>query len=133
MEGALFYPSVKRSPCAFGFCVRLVCAGCLRGKNRLLFLLAFKRKRFIFLFGLGFNRGKWIFNDYLPAHSRGEPSSFPVAEKNQNATAASDAMKGSAKARVVIAAPANAEQRLGRVCEWTICSRFKFDFLYQIF
>jgi hypothetical protein len=43
---ALFYPSVKRSPCAFGFCVRLDCAGCLRGKKRLLFLLAFKRKRF---------------------------------------------------------------------------------------
>jgi hypothetical protein len=44
------------------------------------------------------------------AHSRGGPSSFPVAEKNQNATAASDAMKGSAKARVVIAAPAKAEE-----------------------
>jgi len=42
---ALFYPSVKRSPCAFGFCVRLDCAGCLRGKKRLLFLLVFKRKR----------------------------------------------------------------------------------------
>jgi len=42
---ALFYPSVKRSPCAFGFCVRLLCAGCLRGKKGLLFLLAFKRKR----------------------------------------------------------------------------------------
>jgi hypothetical protein len=44
-EGALFYPSVKRSPCAFGFCVRLLCAGCLRGKKRLLFLLDFKRKK----------------------------------------------------------------------------------------
>jgi hypothetical protein len=43
---ALFYPSVKRSPCAFGFCVRLLCAGCLRGKKGLLFLLAFKRKGF---------------------------------------------------------------------------------------
>jgi hypothetical protein len=31
-----FYVSVKRSPCAFGFCVRLVCAGCLRGKKGLL-------------------------------------------------------------------------------------------------
>ena len=31
--GALFYPSVKRSPCAFGFCVRLVCAGCLSPKD----------------------------------------------------------------------------------------------------
>jgi hypothetical protein len=45
LAGALFYPSVKRSPCAFGFCVRLDCAGCLRGKKRLLFLLVFKRKR----------------------------------------------------------------------------------------
>jgi hypothetical protein len=44
-EGALFYPSVKRSPCAFGFCVRLDCAGCLGGKKGLLFLLASKRKR----------------------------------------------------------------------------------------
>ena len=46
LAGALFYPSVKRSPRAFGFCVRLVCAGCLGGKKGLLFLLAFKRKRF---------------------------------------------------------------------------------------
>jgi hypothetical protein len=45
LGGALFYPLVKRSPCTFGFCVRLVCAGCLRGKKGLLFLLAFKRKR----------------------------------------------------------------------------------------
>ena len=45
LAGALFYPSVKRSPRAFGFCVRLDCAGCLRGKKGLLFLLAFKRKR----------------------------------------------------------------------------------------
>ena len=50
--------------------------------------------------------------DDFPANSRGGASSFPVAEKNQNATAAPDAMKGCAKARVVIAAPANAEQRL---------------------
>jgi hypothetical protein len=35
--------------------------------------------------------------------------------------AASDAMKGSARARLVIAAPAEAEDRLGRVCERTIC------------
>jgi hypothetical protein len=32
-RGALFYPLVKRSPCAFGFCVRLVCAGCLSPKD----------------------------------------------------------------------------------------------------
>jgi hypothetical protein len=47
----------------------------------------------------------------FPAHSRGGPSPFSVAKKNENATAASDAMKGSAKARVVIAAPAKAEER----------------------
>jgi hypothetical protein len=35
-----------------------------------------------------------------------------VAEKNQNATAAPDAVKGSGLANVVRAAPANAEQRL---------------------
>jgi hypothetical protein len=62
LGGALFYPSVKRSPWAFGFCVRLVCAGCLRGKKSLLFLLDFKRKRFNF-FGLGFNSENWSFND----------------------------------------------------------------------
>jgi hypothetical protein len=31
--GALFYSSVKRSPWAFGFSVRLVCAGCLSPKD----------------------------------------------------------------------------------------------------
>jgi hypothetical protein len=34
---------------------------------------------------------------------------------------------------VVIAAPANAEQRLGRVCEWTICGGIKFDFFIKFF
>jgi hypothetical protein len=48
LGGALFYSSVKCSPCAFGFCVRLDCAGCLGGKKGLLFLLAFKRKRIHF-------------------------------------------------------------------------------------
>jgi hypothetical protein len=33
LGGALFYSSVKRSPWAFGFCVRLVCAGCLGPKD----------------------------------------------------------------------------------------------------
>ena len=48
----------------------------------------------------------------FPAHSRGELNfSFPSAEKKQNAAAASDAMKGCARARVVIAAPAEAEER----------------------
>jgi hypothetical protein len=40
------------------------------------------------------------------------PSSFPLAEKNQNATAASDAMEGSGLANVVCTAPAKAEERL---------------------
>ncbi len=39
------------------------------------------------------------------------PFSFPSAEKKQNAAAASDAMKVSGEARVVIAAPAEAEER----------------------
>jgi hypothetical protein len=46
----------------------------------------------------------------FPAHSRGGPSPFSVAKKNENATAASDAMKVSGLARVVIAAPAEAEE-----------------------
>ena len=37
--------------------------------------------------------------------------SFPSAEKKQNAAAASDAMKVSGLAGVVIAAPAKAEER----------------------
>jgi len=50
---ALFYPSVKRSPCAFGFCVRLDCAGCLRGKKRLLFLVCLKSIKFLLRNGYG--------------------------------------------------------------------------------
>jgi hypothetical protein len=42
-------------------------------------------------------------------------------------------MKGSELARVVTAAPAKAEDRLGRVCERTICGWFEFDFFYPIF
>jgi hypothetical protein len=48
---ALIYPSVKRSPWAFCFCVRFVCAGCLspkdsfgEGKKGLLFLLESKER-----------------------------------------------------------------------------------------
>ena len=41
-------------------------------------------------------------------------------------------MKGSAKARLVIAAPAKAEDRLGKVCERTICGGIEFDFFNQI-
>ncbi len=51
LAGALFYLSVKRSPCTFGFCVRLVRAGCLgpkdsfgEGKNAFLFF-GIKRKK----------------------------------------------------------------------------------------
>ena len=41
---------------------------------------------------------------------------FGRAKKNQNATAAPAAMKGSARAGTVIAAPVNAEERLLKVC-----------------
>ena len=41
-------------------------------------------------------------------------------------------MKGSAKARVFIAAPAKAEERWGRDSEWTICGGIEFDFFNQI-
>ena len=40
------------------------------------------------------------------------PSPFPAAEKDQNAAAAPDALKGSAWAWLLAAAPANAEERL---------------------
>ena len=41
-------------------------------------------------------------------------------------------MKGSARAKLVIAAPAKAEDRLGRDSEWTICGGIEFDFFNQI-
>jgi hypothetical protein len=41
-------------------------------------------------------------------------------------------MKGSARAGFVFAAPAKAEDRLGRVCERTICGWIEFDFFNQI-
>jgi hypothetical protein len=50
---ALFYPSVKRSPRAFGFCVRLDYAGCHRGKKRLLFLVCLKSIKFLLRNGYG--------------------------------------------------------------------------------
>ena len=40
------------------------------------------------------------------------PSPFPAAEKDQNAAAAPDALKGPAQAWLVVAAPANAEESL---------------------
>ena len=44
--------------------------------------------------------------------------------------AASDAMKGSEKARLVIAAPAEAEERWRRACERTICGWIGIYFLW---
>ena len=66
-------------------------------------------KRAFVSFGLQKKENSRYIDDW-PAHSRGGPSSFPVVEKNQKTTAASDAMKGCAKARVVLAAPAKAEE-----------------------
>ena len=40
------------------------------------------------------------------------PSPVPAAEKDQNAAAAPDALKGSAQAQTIVAAPANAEESL---------------------
>ena len=51
----------------------------------------------------------------------GSYSLFPGWKSKQKITAASDAMKGSAKARVVIAAPAEAEERLGKDCARGFC------------
>ena len=114
-------PFSKTQPLRFWFL-------CAVGMRR----LPYGKKQAFVSFGLQ-KKENSRYIDYLPAHSRGEPSSFPVAEKNQNATAAPDAMKGSGLANVVRAAPANAEQRLGRVCEWTICGGFKFDFFIKFF
>ena len=50
---------------------------------------------------------------------------FSWMKIKQKITAASDAMKVSAEARLVIAAPAKAEDRLGKVCERTICGWFE--------
>ena len=41
-------------------------------------------------------------------------------------------MKGSAKARLVIAAPAKAEERLGKDSEWTICGGIEIWVFNQI-
>ncbi len=73
---------------------------------------------------------EWLFSRSLP---RAGYSLFPGWKSKQKITAASDAMKGSELARVVTAAPAKAEDRLGRVCERTICGWFEFDFFYPIF
>ena len=40
------------------------------------------------------------------------PSPFPAAEKDQKAAAAPDALKVSAQAQTIVAAPANAEESL---------------------
>jgi hypothetical protein len=41
-------------------------------------------------------------------------------------------MKGSAKARLVTAAPAKAEERLGKDSEWTICGGIEIWVFNQI-
>ena len=72
--------------------------GCLGGRSRQIIFVNIKYDIFL--------------SDDFPAHSRGWGLnfSFPSAEKKQNAAAASDAMKVSAKAGLVIAAPAKAEE-----------------------
>ncbi|WP_395626388.1 hypothetical protein, partial [Daejeonella sp.] len=72
-QGALFYPSVKRSPWAFGFCVRLVCAGCLSpkdsfGEEKKAFVsFGLQKKEIHIFFGLGFNREIGVLMIF-PAH-----------------------------------------------------------------
>ena len=44
-----------------------------------------------------------------PAHSRGKPSSFASGQKNQKPAAASGASEATAGARLMHAAPANAD------------------------
>jgi len=74
-----------------------------------LFLLAFKRRKLeLFYTVVGvIHQPPMMFCPLMPAGA----SPFPVAEKDQNATAASDAMKGSGLANGVRAAPAKAEER----------------------
>ncbi len=63
-----------------------------------------------------------------PLIAAGGYSLFPWWKSKQKITAASDAMKGSALARVFIAAPAKAEDRWGKDSEWTICGWFELGF-----
>jgi hypothetical protein len=71
-EGALFYVSVKRSPCAFGFCVRLVCAGCLRGKKGFCFFWPSKERNISACAACAFLLLVLTPTTYdLPAHCRG--------------------------------------------------------------
>jgi hypothetical protein len=51
---------------------------------------------------------------FLPAHSRGRPSSFALGQKNQNPTAASAAAEVTAGAWLVHPAPAEAEKKRNR-------------------
>jgi hypothetical protein len=74
----------------------------------------------------------YIFYDFPRSLPRG-PSPFPIVEKDQKTTAASDAMKGSGLARLVIAAPAKAEDRLGRVCAGGILLNNFICFLFVVF
>ena len=52
-----------------------------------------------------------LWDIYYPLIAAG-PSPFPAAEKDQNAAAAPDALKVSAQALTIVAAPANAEEGL---------------------
>ena len=74
MGGALVYVSVKRSPCAFGFCVRLVCAGCLRGKKGFCFFWPSKERNISACVALRFY-------GWFPAHSRGGLFTFSLMKK----------------------------------------------------
>ncbi|WP_090701980.1 hypothetical protein [Daejeonella rubra] len=58
-----------------------------------------------------FSSNDTIFLIFQPAQRPRGPCSFSAAKKNQNATAASDAMKVSGLANWVRAAPAKAEER----------------------
>ncbi len=62
-------------------------------------------------------------SDDFPAHSRGWGLnfSFPSAEKKQNAAAASDAMKGSAKARLSLPHQPRRKKREQRGCARESC------------
>ena len=52
-----------------------------------------------------------IYGMFIPLMAAG-PSPFPAAEKDQNAAAAPDALKVSAQAWTIVAAPAKAEKSL---------------------
>jgi len=103
----------------------------LEEKKGFCFFWPSKERDFIFCLDLGLIGGIGVLMTF-PAHSRGRPSPFSVGKKYENPTAASDAMKGSARARFVIAAPAKAEESLGKDSERTICGGIEIWFFNQI-